>query len=77
MPTKSSYQKRLDENTELIKKNKELKKKIEEMQKAVDILNDCIYKMSTITGTNDIDLQKQADELFEEMEQDGKETLEQ
>lgn len=66
----SSYQQRLNENKELREKNKELQKQLEEMKRAVYILNNCISKMSSITGENDMDLELQFKELCKEMDED-------
>ena len=66
----SSYQQRLNENKVLREKNNELQKQLEEMQRAVDILNNCISKMSSITDNYTTDLELQFKELCDEIEQD-------
>lgn len=66
----SSYQQRLIENKELREKNNELQKQLKEMQRAVNILNNCISKMSFISYNTTTDLELQFKELCDEMEQD-------
>jgi predicted nuclease with TOPRIM domain len=66
----SSYQQRVNENNELIRKNKLLQEELNKMRNAIAILNNSIFRMDSITGHNDIDLTLQFDELCKEMEED-------
>jgi len=68
----SSYQQRVNENKELIRKNKLLQEELNKMRNAIAILNDCIFRMNSITEENDLDLKLQFEELCKEMEEDKK-----
>ena len=66
----SSYQKRLSENNELIRKNRLLQEELNKMRNAIAILNNSIFRMDSIIGENDLDLKLQFEELCKEMEED-------
>jgi hypothetical protein len=66
----SSYQKRIIENNELMRKNKLLQEELDKMRNAIAILNNSIFRMERITGENNLDLELRFEELCKEMEED-------
>jgi len=68
----SSYQQRVSENNELIRKNRLLQEELNKMKDAIAILNNSIFRMDSITTENNLDLKLQFEELCKEMEEDKK-----